>query len=48
MIDQLHKLEFPVRSLRVRHVLKRSGEFLDRDILRGHRVVRRAATNARK
>ena len=42
VIDQLHQLELPVGPLRVRHVLKGSGELLDRDVLRGHRVVRRA------
>lgn len=45
VIDQLHQLEFPVGPLRVRNVLKRSRQFLDRDILRCHRVVRRAVTN---
>lgn len=44
MIDQLHELELSVGPLRVRHVLKRSGQFLDRHILRGDGIVRRAAT----
>lgn len=44
VIDQLHELELSVGPLRVRHVLKRSGQLLDRHILRSDGIVRRAAT----
>lgn len=45
VIDQLHELEFSVGPLRVRHVLKRSGQLLNRHILRSDSVERRAATD---
>lgn len=48
MIDQLHELELSVGPLRVRHVLKRSGQLLDRHILRSDGVVRRAATETER
>lgn len=48
MIDQLHELELSVGPLRVRHVLKRSGQLLDRHILRGDGIVRRAATETER
>lgn len=48
MIDQFHQLKLPVGPLCVRHVLKWSGELLDRHILRGHRVVRRAITHTQR
>lgn len=44
VIDQLHELEFSVGPLRMRHVLKRSGQLLDRHILCSDGIVRRAAT----
>lgn len=44
VVDELHELELSVGPFRVRHVLKRSGQLLDRNILRSDGVVRRAAT----
>lgn len=44
MIDQLHKLEFSIGPLCVRHVLERSGQLLDCHILGSDSIIRRAAT----
>lgn len=48
MIDQLHELELSVGPLRMRHVLERSGQLLDRHILRSDGIVRRAATETER
>lgn len=48
VIDQFHEFELSVGPLRMRHVLKRSRQFLNRHILRSDGVIRRAATEMQK
>lgn len=48
MIDQFHEFELSVGPLRVCHVLKRSGQLFNRNILRSDGVVRRAVTEIQK
>ena len=43
MIDELHEDKLAIRPLGVRHVLKRSTQLLDRDVLSRDLIKRRAA-----
>jgi hypothetical protein len=48
MIHQLHKLEFPICSFGMCHILEWSAEFLDGHVLLHDCVVRSAATHKEK